>query len=201
MSRFTQRGDDDLERGSEDSQVFEDVPLNPVEGSRSPQNEDPDIMREEDSESPEDLEVREILQSRPSPRTTTTYYFSNSDTLDLPEIPAANQIVLDPSSTRPVHEFPVIHPPTIRRRRIIRLPYGSLRKLRRGLTSDRIKRFSTFNADQKSVDDGCAICIDGVEINKLMIRLECDHFYCSECISKWFEKNTGCPLCRKEYYN
>ena len=62
---------------------------------------------------------------------------------------------------------------------------------KRGLTSDRIKRFSTFNADQKSVDGGCAICIDGVEINKLMIRLECDHFYCSECISKWFEKNTS----------
>ena len=70
---------------------------------------------------------------------------------------------------------------------------------KRGLTSDRIERFSTFKADQKSVDDGCAICIDGVEINKLMIRLECDHFYCSDCISKWFKNNTSCPLCRKEY--
>ena len=55
---------------------------------------------------------------------------------------------------------------------------------KRGLTSDRINRFSTFNADQKSVDDGCAICIAGVEINKLMIRLDCNHFYCSKCISK-----------------
>ena len=71
----------------------------------------------------------------------------------------------------------------------------------RGLTPDRIERFSTFNADQKSVDDGCAICIDGVEINKLMIRLECNHLYCNECISKWFENNTSCPVCRKEYHN
>ena len=70
-----------------------------------------------------------------------------------------------------------------------------------GLTLDRIKRFSSFNADQKSVDDGCAICIDGVEMNKLMIRLECNHFYCNECIRKWFEKNVSCPVCRKEYYN
>ena len=46
---------------------------------------------------------------------------------------------------------------------------------RRRLTSDRIQRFSTFSADQKSVDDGCAICIDGVEINKPMIRLQRVH--------------------------
>ena len=195
MSRFTQRGDgnsvDDLDRGSEDSQVYEDVRLNPVEGSRNSQNEDPDIMREEDSESLEDLEVREILQSRPSPRITTTYYFSDSDDDEL------DGILFESSLTRMVPEFPVIYVPGIRRRNIRNI--GSLQKLRSGLTSDRIKIFSTFNADQKSVDDGCGSCIDGVEINKLMIRLECDHFYCSECISKWFEKNTSCPLCSKEY--
>ena len=71
----------------------------------------------------------------------------------------------------------------------------------RGLTSERIKKFPTFNADHKTVGDGCAICIDGVEINKLMIRLDCNHFYCCECVSKWFEKNVSCPVCRKEYFN
>ena len=70
---------------------------------------------------------------------------------------------------------------------------------RKILTSDRIQRFPTFVADQESVDDGCAICIDGVEINKPMIRLDCSHFYCSECITKWLEKSSNCPLCRKEY--
>ena len=64
---------------------------------------------------------------------------------------------------------------------------------------DRLRRFASFNADQKSVDDGCAICIDGVEINKLMIRLDCNHLYCSECISEWFEQKPTCPVCRKEY--
>ena len=72
---------------------------------------------------------------------------------------------------------------------------------RRGLTSERIKNFATFIADQNSVDDGCAICIDGVEINKLMTRLKCNHIYCSECISKWFEKSVTCPVCRRVYYN
>ena len=70
-----------------------------------------------------------------------------------------------------------------------------------GLTSGRIDRFATFNADEKSVDEGCTICIDGVEINKLMIKLDCSHFYCSECIKKWFEKKASCPLCREVYYN
>ena len=72
---------------------------------------------------------------------------------------------------------------------------------RRRLTSDRISGFHTFSADQKLFDDGCAICIDGVELNKPMIRLDCSHFYCSECITKWFEKSRSCPLCRREFYN
>ena len=72
---------------------------------------------------------------------------------------------------------------------------------RQGLTDDRISRFAAFRADQKSVDDGCAICIDGVETNKMMIRLDCSHFYCNACIRKWFEKSKSCPLCRKEFEN
>ena len=72
---------------------------------------------------------------------------------------------------------------------------------RKRLTPDRIQRFPTFVADQKSVDDGCVICIDGVEINKPMIRLDCNHFYCSECITKWFEKSRNYPLCKREYEN
>ena len=70
---------------------------------------------------------------------------------------------------------------------------------RKRLASDLVQRFPTFSADQKSVNDGCAVCIDGVEINKLMIRLDCDHFYCSECIKEWFEKSSSCPLCRRKY--
>ena len=70
-----------------------------------------------------------------------------------------------------------------------------------GLTSDRIKKFTTFNADQIAVDDGCAICIDDIQMNKLMIKLDCNHVYCSERISKWFEKNVTCPECRHKFSN
>ena len=71
----------------------------------------------------------------------------------------------------------------------------------KGLTFDRILKFTTFNADQKTVDKGCAICLDDVEMNKLMIRLDCNHVYCSECISKWFEKHVTCPECRRKFSN
>ena len=67
------------------------------------------------------------------------------------------------------------------------------------MNSDQIDRLPTFSADQESIDGGCAICIDGVEINKLMIRLECGHLYCSECIRKWFGIKSSCPVCRKKY--
>ena len=167
---------DDIERVNEDSEVFEDLPVNPIEGSRTPQNEDPDVLREENLE---DLEVSEIFQFG-----------------QLPHIPT--------------------NVPAIRRSRAIPAAYqdGSFGNLERTdeqfepyvdderrLSLDRISRFFTFYADQKSVNDGCAICIDGVEINKLMIRLDCSHLYCSVCITQWFEKNSSCPLCRKEYYS
>ena len=86
-----------------------------------------------------------------------------------------------------------VEPPSIRRVD----PPGS----QRGLTDDRISRFESFRADQESVDDGCAICIDGVEINKMMIKLDCSHFYCGECIRKWLENNRTCPLCKREFEN
>ena len=68
MSRFAKRDDDDsvgdLERSSEDSQVFE-LPLNQVEGRRSAQMEDVEILREENSEYYADLAVSEYFQSLP----------------------------------------------------------------------------------------------------------------------------------------
>ena len=70
-----------------------------------------------------------------------------------------------------------------------------------GLSPDRIEKFTTFNADQNTLDEGCTICISDVEINKLMIRLDCNHVFCRECIIKWFEKKVTCPMCRKVYSN
>ena len=167
---------DDIERVNEDSEVFEDLPVNPIEGSRTPQNEDPDVLREENLE---DLEVSEIFQFGQVPHIPT-------------EVPAIRRSRTIPAAYQD-DSFDILERTDE--------PFEPYVDDERRLSLDRIKRFFTFYADKKSVNDGCAVCIDGVEINKLMIRMDCDHFCCSECISKWFEKNTSCPVCRKDYYN
>ena len=96
---------------------------------------------------------------------------------------------------------PILRGRNFRRLNTPSITINSDAEKRDGLTSERINQFATFNADEKSVDEGCAICIDGVEMNKMMIKLDCSHFYCNECIRKWLEKNKNCPLCKKEFKN
>ena len=69
-----------------------------------------------------------------------------------------------------------------------------------GLTMERIDKFPTFVADEHSVEKGCTICIDDVVIGKPMMRLDCNHSYCSDCIRGWFECNSSCPQCRRNFY-
>jgi len=44
--------------------------------------------------------------------------------------------------------------------------------------------------------DICTICLETCTLPK---KLECNHSYCTSCISKWIylENNYTCPLCRK----
>ena len=40
----------------------------------------------------------------------------------------------------------------------------------------------------------CSICLEECEN---YIKLNCNHIYHYECISKWIKSSTTCPLCRK----
>ena len=66
-----------------------------------------------------------------------------------------------------------------------------------GLSSQRIEKFHTFKADQQTILHGCSICINGVVLSKLMMRLDCNHIYCFDCIKQWFMEKNNCPLCRE----
>lgn len=46
-----------------------------------------------------------------------------------------------------------------------------------------------FNED----DQECSICLS--TSNSIT---NCDHYFCKDCINKWYNKNTTCPLCREE---
>lgn len=44
----------------------------------------------------------------------------------------------------------------------------------------------------------CAICLDKPN-NKQFVRTTCNHVYCKDCIDKWFEMNSKCPICKKDF--
>ena len=42
----------------------------------------------------------------------------------------------------------------------------------------------------------CSICLTDITLNKK--ELSCKHKYHTECIDKWLERKSTCPICRKE---
>lgn len=63
------------------------------------------------------------------------------------------------------------------------------------------KNYIINNSDLIEFDknDGsqCSICIEKFENQTEVLQLPCKHYYHKECIEKWLDKNTSCPLCRK----
>lgn len=45
----------------------------------------------------------------------------------------------------------------------------------------------------------CSICLSDIEATQLAKINVCDHVYCKDCILKWSEKESKCPLCRAEF--
>lgn len=42
----------------------------------------------------------------------------------------------------------------------------------------------------------CSICFEDFQNNDTVRILPCNHYYHDNCISKWFETKTTCPICR-----
>jgi len=43
----------------------------------------------------------------------------------------------------------------------------------------------------------CAICLEAYQDGELVTSLPCDHFFHIDCVGRWMQKSTLCPLCRK----
>ena len=70
--------------------------------------------------------------------------------------------------------------------------------LNKGLSSERIQKFLQFEADDSHVGDQCQVCLEEVEVGRLMKQLDCGgrHSFCSVCIDQWFANHKTCPICR-----
>lgn len=44
----------------------------------------------------------------------------------------------------------------------------------------------------------CAICLENPVALKV-VKTVCNHIYCKECIDKWFEMNSKCPICKHDF--
>ena len=56
----------------------------------------------------------------------------------------------------------------------------------------------TPSEDQIKVSGGnCSICQDTYHDPAM---LHCKHIFCGDCVAKWLEKNTTCPMCRAKVY-
>lgn len=42
----------------------------------------------------------------------------------------------------------------------------------------------------------CAICLESYSQGELLTELRCSHFFHTECLTKWLQRSTQCPLCR-----
>ena len=71
----------------------------------------------------------------------------------------------------------------------------------KGLTPQRIQQFEQFTADESFVGDQCVICMEEIDIDRNMMRLDCDgqHTFCQVCIEKWFDNHKTCPTCRHAF--
>ena len=56
------------------------------------------------------------------------------------------------------------------------------------------KNFST------ALNEKCNICLENFKPDTKLLILHCKHFYCEQCIKKWFIENVTCPVCWKTQF-
>eukprot|EP00747_Dinoflagellata_sp_TGD_P191162 gnl/TRDRNA2_/TRDRNA2_54160_c0_seq1.p1 gnl/TRDRNA2_/TRDRNA2_54160_c0~~gnl/TRDRNA2_/TRDRNA2_54160_c0_seq1.p1 ORF type:complete len:616 (+),score=85.96 gnl/TRDRNA2_/TRDRNA2_54160_c0_seq1:257-1849(+) len=65
------------------------------------------------------------------------------------------------------------------------------------LTEEEIRTLPKVRFDQAE-QQNCAICLEPYQKGELLTALRCTHFFHVDCIAKWMQRATQCPLCRQE---
>ena len=72
------------------------------------------------------------------------------------------------------------------------------KELHKGLSPERIQLFLQFEADESHVGDQCQVCLEEVEVGRLMKQLDCGgrHSFCSGCGNQRFANHKTSAICR-----
>jgi hypothetical protein len=46
------------------------------------------------------------------------------------------------------------------------------------------------------MEQECAICMELLDLESLLLKLECGHEFHEKCMKSWMEKGSSCPMCR-----
>jgi len=49
---------------------------------------------------------------------------------------------------------------------------------------------------ESAEEQACAICLEPYNQGELLTALRCNHFFHVDCLTRWFQRSTQCPLCR-----
>ena len=69
---------------------------------------------------------------------------------------------------------------------LVAIKMDELDKEEKELSPARIQQFYQFEADESHVGNQCQVCLEEVEVGRLMKQLDCGgrHSFCSDCIDK-----------------
>jgi len=51
---------------------------------------------------------------------------------------------------------------------------------------------------ERAEEQSCSICLEPYQGGELLTALWCSHFFHVECLTRWFQRSTQCPLCRSQ---
>lgn len=54
---------------------------------------------------------------------------------------------------------------------------------------------STLLKEQNELE--CSICMETIQRDEVMVKLECQHVYHYNCIHRWLECKRQCPICKR----
>jgi len=61
------------------------------------------------------------------------------------------------------------------------------------------KKVEKYKVNGKFKDKECSICLDEYMDGDVIIYLDCEHYYHTECSKQWFKDGNSCPLCRSSF--